>query len=258
MSNDKYTARIQKLMNQAENAGSEAEAQTFFEKAISLSEDYNISLAVARAYMSEEERSKVLVREKFEIGKVGSRGLRARASWAAQVAMIYGCKVDLNSRGAYIIIFGTQSQVDLVKTVITHLTIQLEQFRRQAQKAFDRTYGDRFSAHSFDIGFFGRTQLRIADLVSEERESAVTVETVNRIKAEDSGKNDSVPSSVAIAIRERDLEVADFHSKNSNARGSFNSGSGATNGASYRSGGAAGERASFGGQKAVGYSRAIA
>ena len=236
--------KIQKLMVQAEGAGTEAEAKVFADKALALSSQYNIELATARAHLSKSERDRVLVRREFVLGEPGKHGLHARASWAARVAVLYGARADVRANLTAVILYGTVAQVDLLEVLFNHIFIQMEQATRVAngKHRADGMPG-RFSSNSFHQGYLNTVYWRVQEsLPKEAADFDAETATVEEVKV----------NAGAVALREQGVEVADFYKAKSNARGSMRRGNGVSSVSAYGNGSREGKKAALGVQTSIG------
>lgn len=227
---------IRNLLNQAEGAGTPEEATAFRQAAEKLSVQYRIDLDVARAAMTEKERSMTLVCERVVVGagKSGERGLRQKTSRYADIAAVYGNRCDLAHSGTSITIYGNQKQVDLAKTVLLDLEIQFAEELAAESRRVAKIRNERFSKVDFTSGFWTKVYYRISTEMQEAQQQA---EAAEKAKVKESSTDESTASTgVALAIRAREKEVNDFYKANSRAKGFFKSGSANYGSTSYSNG----------------------
>ena len=223
---------ISKLFAQAKgeeaNGNTEA-ANTFMEKAMNLCSRYGIDEAEARGRMSEEEKANTLTISSITIGKAGSVGLKYKAnSIAIILGDVLGIKCDLARNGSYLTTYGTIEQTGRAETLVESILEQLDTALVRGRKEYAKNPTEvmgrkvRFSPLSFVQGFFSAL-LELSNQVKEERDEDFRV-------AEEMMANASTPFHAdtngdvsqytsALAVREMELEVADYYARNSRARG---------------------------------------
>jgi hypothetical protein len=128
--------RIAKLLNQAENAGTEAEADTFMQKAQTLATVHSIDLARARHATAEKERTTPVVRD-IHIGTRGKRGLRTCADLFFGIADANDISCTIASDSTTVHAYGFAEDIDVAEALFGSLLTQMvtasESFKRSGQ-----------------------------------------------------------------------------------------------------------------------------
>lgn len=119
--------RIAKLLNQAENAGTQAEAATFMEKAQQLASTYSVDLAKARHITTAKERT-VPIQRTIHIGEAGSKGLRTLVDlWlGVSQANDIRCTIAHNATRCYAV--GFAEDLDIAEALYASLVTQQAKF----------------------------------------------------------------------------------------------------------------------------------
>jgi hypothetical protein len=115
--------RIAKLLNQAENAGTEAEAATFMAKAQSMATMYSVDLAKARHATKAKERT-VPEQRSMHIGKSGSRGLRTLVDLYLGIARANDIKCTIAHNATYVYGVGFAEDLDIAEALYASLVTQ--------------------------------------------------------------------------------------------------------------------------------------
>lgn len=115
--------RIAKLLNQAENAGTEAEAAVFMAKAQTLATTHSVDLAKARHITKNKERT-VPQQRQVHIGKAGSRGLRTLVDLYLGIAYANDIKVTIAHNATYVNAVGFAEDLDIAEAVYASLLTQ--------------------------------------------------------------------------------------------------------------------------------------
>lgn len=115
--------RIAKLLNQAENAGTEAEAATFMAKAQSMATMYSVDLAKARHATKAKERT-VPEQRTMHIGKAGSRGLRTLVDMYLGIARANDIKCTIAHNATSVYGVGFSEDLDIAEALYASLVTQ--------------------------------------------------------------------------------------------------------------------------------------
>ncbi|UEA61499.1 DUF2786 domain-containing protein [Gordonia otitidis] len=271
MRDDKFLTRISGLLRQAEGTDNEHEAQAFMQAAQRLATASSIDLAVARAHDPAARKRSAPLSRRIAVGEKGKRGLRTFVELFLAIARANDVQVDIAHDSTYVIAFGFEADIDAVEALYSSLVVQMvaassaylrsgeyksETVQRLVTKRNDwgrpyRVVEDKPVAAStarinFQSAFAERIGARLTDARNEAREEAVARE-----------RADAAPASTAIALRNKEIEVANFHKQTSDARGSWR-GSRASAGYSdgaRRAGDSAGRSARISGQGSFGGAR---
>ena len=128
--------KISKLLNQAENAGTEAEAAIFMEKAQALATTHSVDLARARHATVAKERT-VPVQRTVHIGERGTKGLRTLTDLYLGIAQANDIEVTISRDATRVYAFGFAEDIDVSEALFASLTVQLHNFVEAFKKAGD-------------------------------------------------------------------------------------------------------------------------
>ncbi|MFM9378374.1 DUF2786 domain-containing protein [Gordonia sp. VNK21] len=271
MTDEKLLTRIGGLLRQAEGTDNEHEAQAFMAAAQRLATASSIDLAVARAHDPALRKRSVPITRKITVGQAGKRGLRTFVQLFVQIARANDITCDVASNSTYVIAYGFEADIDAVQALYASLVVQMvaassaylksgEYKNQTARQVVTRTEGRRrrrvveekplspiTARLNFQSAFAERIGARLARARDEEREQALA-----RDQAEGAAR-----SSTAIALRDKEIEVADYYSSASQARGTWrpSSASAGYSSAARRAGDRAGRRARLGTEREFGAPR---
>jgi hypothetical protein len=115
--------RIAKLLNQAENAGTEAEAAVFMEKAQTLSRVHSIDLARARHATIAKERT-VPEQRTIHIGVPSTRGLRTLVDLYLGIATANDIECTIAHNATRVYAVGFAEDLDIAEAMFASLQVQ--------------------------------------------------------------------------------------------------------------------------------------
>ena len=125
--------RIAKLLNQAENAGTEAEAAAFMEKAQQLATVHSIDLARARHATVDKQRT-VPVQRSVHIGERATKGLRTLTDLYLGIAAANDIQVTISHDATRVYAVGFAEDIDISEALFASLQVQqqkaLDEFKR--------------------------------------------------------------------------------------------------------------------------------
>jgi len=212
--------RIAGLLRQAESTDNEHEADAFFKQAQRLATQSSIDLAVARAYTADRERRLAPIMREIVIGARGKRGLRTYVQLFLRIAQANDVRCDVASNSTRVYGFGFDTDIDLCQALYSALVVQMV----RASDAYLKTGQHRrtIDGHppvagvtarlNFQLAFARRVGSRLAAARAETRAAAESART----PAESA---DTTATGTALALRAKDLDIADFYTKTSTARG---------------------------------------
>ncbi|MBA4026441.1 MAG: DUF2786 domain-containing protein [Gordonia sp.] len=259
MQDDKLLTRISGLLRQAEGTDNEHEAQAFMQAAQRLATAASIDLAVARAHAGGNRRVTPEQRN-IAIGTAGKRGLRTYVQLFVAIARANDITCDVASNSTFVYAYGFPGDIDTCEALYSSLVVQMvaasdgylksgaykgETFARVVTErrgwvsrrvVEEKPLSPITARLNFQSAFAERIGKRLAQARDEARAQAV---------ADDGGKTDS---GTALVLRNKEIEVRDFHQETSTARGTWQSQSasaGYSEGA-RRAGDRAGRRARLG------------
>ncbi|GAB11780.1 hypothetical protein GOARA_088_00440 [Gordonia araii NBRC 100433] len=269
MRDDKTLARIAALLRQAEGTDNEHEAETFMAAAQRLATAASIDLALARAHDPAARQRVTPVARQITIGEAGKRGLRTYVQLFVAVARANDVTVDVAHNSTFVLAYGFDTDIDTTEALYTSLLIQMvaasdaylksgEYKGERAARVVRRGRGltsRRVVEHTplspitarlnFQSAFAERVGTRLTAARDEARADA-------QAREDDAGEH-----STAVALRHKEVEVTNFYTEQSTARGSWRA---ARAGAGYseaarRAGDRAGRRARLGEQSRLGGAR---
>ncbi|PXW35230.1 UNVERIFIED_CONTAM: uncharacterized protein DUF2786 [Williamsia faeni] len=265
MQDNKLLTKIAGLLRQAEGTDNEHEAQAFMQAAQRLATAASIDLAVARAHGNGNQRVAPEQRN-IAIGEAGKRGLRTYVQLFVAIARANDITCDVASNSTFVYAYGFPGDIDSCEALYSSLVVQMvaasdgylksgdykgETFARvvtQRRGRFSRRVVEEkplspiTARLNFQSAFAERIGKRLVQARDEAREQAV---------AADGGNPDT---GTALVLRNKEIEVRDFHREVSTARGTWRSHSasaGYSEGA-RRAGDRAGRRARLGEDIALG------
>ena len=126
--------KIAKLLNQAENAGTEAEAAVFMAKAQQLAATHSIDLARARHATIEKQRTKPVQRT-VHIGERGTRGLRTLVDLYLGIADANDVKCTIAHDATRVYAVGFAEDLDIAEALFASLQVQQANALAEFKKA---------------------------------------------------------------------------------------------------------------------------
>jgi hypothetical protein len=244
MTDDKMLARIAALLRQAEGTDNTHEADAFMAAAQRLATATSIDLAVARSHASNRTKAQMPEQRTITIGNAGARGLRTYVQLFTVIAMANDVKCDVASNSTFVYAYGFGEDIDASHALYASLVMQMV----RASQAYIASGAHRptptiTARINFQLAFGARIGKRL----SEARDDAQREAT--RLWRRKPG--------TAIALRNKDIELKDFYTHTSAARGTWRATS-ATAGYSSsarRAGDRAGRKARLGGSAELGGKR---
>ena len=233
---DKYLTRIAALLRKAEGTDNEHEADAYLQAAQRLATLASVDLAVARAHTAGKERRAVPVMREVVIGEPGKRGLRTFAALFIAIAAQNDLTCDITQNSTKVYAYGFESDLDTVQQLYGSLVVQMVRasdtyIKSGAYKAdtvwrevrapnprrpgrSHYTYEERpvspTSARiAFQLAFAARIGRRFAEIRATTRTEVITKDTT---------------TGTALALRAKELELADHYREHSTARGAWRGG----------------------------------
>jgi hypothetical protein len=244
MRDDGTLPRIAALLRQAEGTINEHEADAFMQAAQRLASAHSIDLAVARSHTSEKERRTAPVMQRIEIGQPGAKGLRTYASLFMAIGRANDLTFDVAHNSTYVIAFGFANDIEATKALYSSLAVQMvrasDTFIKSGEYRQETiwrrvTRRDEWGTHqgwankpahastariNFQLAYGARIGRRLTDAREQAEQQAIA--------AEQAGKGDTAhrpdaaaPTGTELVLREKAIEVRDFHKANSTARGTW-------------------------------------
>lgn len=248
--------QIGKLLNQAERAGTEAEAETFYAAAFAKAARHSIEMSQARAALARlTEREQPIMRT-ITLGERRQHNLAVFCELFMAIGRAYDIKFNISSYSTYVVAFGMPSDIDLTEALYESLVTQMMQAARAYIKSgewkgetdyrFNRKLGHHVikSVDSKVVkrNFF-ETFTRTVGRRVREAHVRVKSEIVSTEEVVENGK-----TSTELVLVGKSVEVSDFYKQKSTARGTWK-GSQSTyvSHGGQSAGRAAGERANISG-----------
>lgn len=271
MRDDKLLTKIAALLRQAEGTDNPHEAETFMQAAQRLATAASIDLAVARSHDPAGRKSTVPVSRQIAIGEKGKRGLRTYVQLFVAIARANDVTVDVAGNSTFVLAYGFADDIDTCETLYTSLVVQMvaasdaylrsgaykgEEFSRvvtrgsgwRSRKVIETKPLSPITARlNFQSAFAERIGKRLNEAREQARADALSADPDEATR----------PSSTAVALRDKEIEVSDFYRSESKARGTWqpSSASAGYSEAARRAGDRAGRRARIGADREFGGTR---
>jgi hypothetical protein len=271
--------RIAGLLRKAEGTDNEHEAAAYMAAAQRLATLESIDLAVARAHTERKQRA-IPEQRTITIGESGKRGLATYVQLFVAIATANEVTCDVARNSTFVYAYGFGADIDVCEAMYSSLVVQMvaacERFLRSGQHKDELTWGRdsrsgrwvRKPVHAttarinFQQAFavvIGERLTKAREQANQEAERAYAaadgVSGSHTGDAQRSGPTGAGPSSVALAIREKEVAVRDFYTETSQARGAWRGSTAGYSEASRRAGRQAGRRARLGDRTEIGGAR---
>lgn len=257
--------RIGKLLNQAERASTDAERDAFYERAFKLSAAHSIELAEARASVAKLERREQPTMKTIDIGESGQHNLAVFCELFMAIGRAHDIKFNISSKSTYVIAFGMPSDIELAETLYETILPQMmqsaQEFIAGGSWKDEKTYrngkhgwgyypiNSRVVKRNFYESFTRVIANRMRAAQAEARKDAVEA---TRAADTDEAAADPGQTSTELVLADKALEISDFYTQKSTARGSWKGNTNTYGSNAGRSGGnAAGQRARLSGTRTL-------
>lgn len=278
---DKTLIRIAALLRQAEGTDNEHEAEAFMAAAQRLATLESVDLALARSHTAAKERRKTPEQRTISIGEAGKRGLGTYVQLFVAIAGANEVTCDVARNSTYVYAYGFGEDIDVCEALYSSLVVQMvaacERFLRSGTHRAELVWGrDRgrwvqrpVHATTARINFQNAFAVEVGSRLQHANQQARSEaeQRLARQAADEAAGGSAVPvdaaagttlgrsSSVAVALRAKELEITDFYQRTSQARGSWRGSSAGYSESSQRAGKRAGKQAQLGRRTAIGGQR---
>lgn len=209
---------LSKLLNQAENAATEAEAEAFFAKAQELATMHAISLAQARAHTERSQRREQPTHEQVVIGAPRQHVNSHLCLLAVAIGEANSLRTNIASNNTFVIWFGLPSDVEKATMLLHSISHQMvraaDAFVRGRTWAVERdreSGGTPMTAQKARKTYY-TTYVRVIG----QRLLAARSQAQAQYDREVTGGD-----SAALVLRNKEIEVRDYYAQTSTARGSW-------------------------------------
>jgi hypothetical protein len=265
VSSEKMLTRIGGLLRQAESTDNPHEAEAFMEAAQRLATSASIDLAVARSHSASREKQATPSQRVITIGEPGKRGLKTFVHLFVSIAFANDVKCDVARTSTQVFAYGYDSDIDTCEALYSSLLIQMvrasdayiksgayrsettvrtvvETVGRRRHKRRETVPVAAVTARlNFQTAFAERIGKRLESVKKEAEATAIAEEQAN--------------AGTALALRNKEVELQDYYSSTSTARGTWkrqSAGAGYSRGA-RSAGDRAGRAARLGGETELGH-----
>lgn len=230
-SSDKLLTRIGGLLRQAESTENEHEAAAFLAAAQRLATQSSIDLAVARSHIANRERRPVPTQRMIHIGEPGKKGLRTYVQLFVVIAAANDVRCDITRTSTHVFAYGFDTDIDTCEALYSSLVVQMVRacdtylksgayredgaYRAVSDSGWGRRRYERAPVApitarlNFQLGFGDRVGQRLA---TARREAEA--EILQREAGE-------AAQSTALALRNKEVELRDYYTSHSQARGTW-------------------------------------
>jgi hypothetical protein len=257
---DKTLTRIAALLRKAESTDNEHEADAYLQAAQRMATAASVDLAVARAHTADRERRPTPTQREVVIGESGKRGLRTYVELFLAIARANDVRCDIARDSTRVFAYGFDTDLEAVHALYASLVVQMVRASDEFIKSgrYAREQVERWSPRSrrwewrpvnattarlsFQRAFGGRIGRRL-----QNARQQATAEVIEHRPS----------SSVALALRDKEIELADHYRAHTTARGTWRGSSASAGHSEYasRAGDRAGRSARLGGEKEIGGAR---
>jgi hypothetical protein len=254
---DRMLTRIGGLLRKAESTDNEHEAEAFLAAAQRLATKSSIDLTVARSHVSGRERRPTPMQRIIPIGEPGKKGLRTYVQLFVAIAAANDVRCDVARTSTQVYAYGFDSDIDTCAALYSSLVVQMvraadlyiksgqyrtatvekivteKRWGRQVQRRVQAPVAAVTARLNFQMAFAARIGRRLASVKAE-----VVAEVVP----------DAAAAGTVLALRDKEIELTDFYSHTSEARGTWRGPqtSAGHSAAARRAGDRAGRRARLG------------
>jgi hypothetical protein len=280
MSEDTLLVKIAALLRKAESTTPE-EAKALIAKAQELATLASIDIEMARSFVPKHERRETPVSEIVRIGEAGKMGLATYCDLFMSIGRTNDLKFNIAHNSTYVVAFGFPSDIATTKVLYASLLAQMvdgsnkflatgEHKTETTWREYKDAWGDTHqgykpvSGRTARISFQQTFALRIGARLREARQEAVSAAEraqtpVAALPPSPYFANEPEVAedehSVALVLKAKSSEVAEFYKSKSDAKGSWKGGSRGYSNKGASAGRSAADRARLSSPKGLGGSR---
>ncbi|WP_051163254.1 DUF2786 domain-containing protein [Nocardia brevicatena] len=234
---NRLLTRIGGLLRKAESTDNEHEAEAFLAAAQRLATRSSIDLAVARAHVSGRERPATPIQRVIPIGEPGRKGLRTYVQLFVAIADANDVRCDVARTSTQVYAYGFAADIATCEALYTSVLVQMVRasdhyiksgaYRSATmEKVVTEVRGGRRMRRrvvvpvaavtarlNFQMAFAARIGARLAEEKAEVERAATAPTGDSAARAAAAG--------TALALRGKELELADFYTRTSEARGTW-------------------------------------
>lgn len=209
---------LSKLLNQAENAATPEEAEAFFAKAQELATLHAISLAEARAHTAKSQQREQPTHEQVMVGQPRQHVNSHLCLLSVAIGEANSLRTNIASNNTYIIWFGLPSDIEAAKLLLNSVAHQMvrsaDAFVRGRSWAGEpdlENGGTPMTAQKARKSYY-TTYVRVIGerLMAARRDAEAEYDRTSQHAG-----------SAALVLRGKEVEVRDYYTQNSTARGSW-------------------------------------
>ncbi len=222
--------RVAALLAKAESTTSAEESEAYLAKAAELAQRHSVDMAVAA--MAPRAHSAGPTHRMLSIGQPRAALNTLLVSLIVQIAHAWGVRVDIGPGSTYVLLYGLPSDLDRVESIVTTAGTMMvaragEHVRSGRWKgttylppdsSAPRAVTAQVARNAFCLGFVSRLGQRLAQGAAQARASAAGLNREGSAGRDAHGSGFGA-TTVDLALRARDVAVADYHRTASSARG---------------------------------------
>ncbi len=245
---DGMLEKVGKLLRHAEGASTEAEREAFFSKAQELASIHSIELAVARAAHEQGEAEHTPTFESVRLGHRGQPSNVRLIHLMLAIARANDLRCSIRQDNTGVTLYGFAGDIDVTRMLYVSLAVQMvADADAYIRSGAHRPVHGRTARAAFYEGWTGRIGQRL-----HEARAAARVASGAGIEPS-TGETDT-PSSTALALVAKDLEVAEYFTtmgRQHGVSGTWKGSNPVHDARSASRGRAAADRARLGDEKAI-------
>lgn len=224
--------RIGGLLRKAESTDNEHEAEAFLAAAQRLATRSSIDLAVARAHVAGRERRTTPIQRMIQIGEAGKKGLRTYVQLFVAIADANDVRCDVTRTSTQVFAYGFESDIATCEALYASLLVQMvrasDRYIKSGayrctsmEKTVVEVRGGRRVRRRVRTPVAGVTARLNFQMAFAARIGARLAEVKTQVRREATEPAATGSAGTALALRDKDIELADFYSRTSEARGTW-------------------------------------